>query len=459
MAYKSRPFLLVLGVGAILSHLIYAQSNTNPSAPAPDARSERGMRVGGSNPEAGRLLHEGIDAMQRGDSTAARDDFLRVTEIDAGFRGAHAYLGLLFLGENEFEPAAQEFRKELALQPESMKVLRMLAATLTRMQKTEEAATVWRKLLDLDPGNRAASASLADMLSETGKSSEAIGILQKALALAPGDDQLQVLLGKASILNGQKDQGVAMVQKAIGPKSSYTALYIAAGALADAGLSLPVARQYAELAMHQAETASQKTGSDDASLEVTRQLGLIWDAVGWVYFRLGYLPQAEGYLRAAWDLTQSPKVGDHLAQDCQSQGHREDAIQIYQEALSILHGQRGEIAEHYEKLTGEKAASAPHATGELIRARTTRILERGKHHIGKATFSLAMTLNDDPEVNYASGDREFSEMAGSIATAQISMTFPSRSKARMLRRGVLTCTKSQCDLKLLTADEAAPLHY
>src|SRR5438132_5111828 len=49
-------------------------------------------------------------------------------------------------------------------------------------------------------------------------------------------------------------------------------------------------------------------------MQHTHRLGMYWDTLGWIYFRMGTLDQVEKYLSAAWNLLQDPVIGDHLGQ-------------------------------------------------------------------------------------------------------------------------------------------------
>ena len=58
----------------------------------------------------------------------------------------------------------------------------------------------------------------------------------------------------------------------------------------------------------------------------------ILDSMGWAYFRLGKLEQAEDYLRRAYALMPDGEIGAHLGEVLWQQGKQDEARQIWQDA-------------------------------------------------------------------------------------------------------------------------------
>ena len=107
--------------------------------------------------------------------------------------------------------------------------------------------------------------------------------------------------------------------------------------LADANTKLPEALQYAKTAVEEEETASKDvhlSKLDTSDLGHTRHLGAYWDTLGWVYFRMSRLSEAEQYLSAAWDLSQDSLVADHLGQLYEQEHKAAPAIRMYHLALA-----------------------------------------------------------------------------------------------------------------------------
>jgi tetratricopeptide (TPR) repeat protein len=418
-----------------------------------DVSNVKAPSASGSNPEADKLFAKGMEAYQAHDTTGAEQALRRVLGINASYPSAHGNLGIVYLAQNKPELAVDELRKEEDIQPGNAQVYRLLAFTLSELHRNDEAMEQWRRLLRVDPGNREAAVRAGHMLLAAHRYADTIELLESAYGLSP-DDEIKVILGAAYLQSGKKDKGITLLHAAPA-NSDYRTLGALAFALADNNLDLENARKYAESAMRGAEAASPAGGSDKDALEITRQLGPIWDTVGWVYFRMGYVPQAEPFLKSAWDLTQQPEVAGHLAQLLESQGKRADALHMLQLGLAASGETSGKLTEQYEKLAGEKnlpAANLSAAKDELIRARWSRI-EGGKHAVGETTFSLAVVSGSIDQVQCIRGDRQLCGLADSITNIDISFPYRTGSKARVFRLGQLSCTtKSHCDFALILPD-------
>ena len=51
--------------------------------------------------------------------------------------------------------------------------------------------------------------------------------------------------------------------------------------------------------------------------------------MGWISYRLGRLPQAEGYLREAWKTMRNAEVAAHLGEVLWASGQKEEARSIW----------------------------------------------------------------------------------------------------------------------------------
>ena len=70
------------------------------------------------------------------------------------------------------------------------------------------------------------------------------------------------------------------------------------------------------------------------ALELSPENGAFLDSLGWVYFRLGRLPEAEENLRRAVSKTPGdPTVHDHIAQVLMAESKVQEAIQQWQTSL------------------------------------------------------------------------------------------------------------------------------
>src|SRR5207247_6679051 len=99
--------------------------------------------------------------------------------------------------------------------------------------------------------------------------------------------------------------------------------------MAAAGKKLPEALAYAQTAVREEEEASSQLKTDDLQVEDmqhTHRLGMYWDTLGWIYFRMGTLDQVEKYLSAAWSRLQDAVLGDQLGQLYDKKNKTQQAI-------------------------------------------------------------------------------------------------------------------------------------
>jgi cytochrome c-type biogenesis protein CcmH/NrfG len=60
----------------------------------------------------------------------------------------------------------------------------------------------------------------------------------------------------------------------------------------------------------------------------------IMDSMGWVYFRMGNLAEAEVLLRRAYAIRSDPEIGIHLGEVLWQKGEQVDARKLWAEVLA-----------------------------------------------------------------------------------------------------------------------------
>jgi tetratricopeptide (TPR) repeat protein len=434
----------------------------------PKTMQEAMIAAARDNPEAAQLMRTAAEAMQRQDLTGAEESLRRVAELYPHYPGVHAALAGVYGSRRDIDGLVREMKTELDNYPEFSASYRTVAQVLLSLHRTAEALEVYRKWVALDPSNRDAALGYSNLLSDDKKYPEAIDVLEKALKLSPDSSSLQSALGTAYLSNRQTEQGVALLAKALKADSSGLAFNDAAYKLADMNVDLDQAKEWGDKALAQAEAESVKADSEQAGLAGALHLGMVWDTVGWIYFRRGEYQQALLYLRAAWLLQPLPDVGDHLGQLYEKLGKKQEAAHLYKLALASSGGgsHTEEIRRHYEQVSGEKSGDIDlpvlrrHDSGpagssleeELSRMRTIQ-LSPAASTSGSATFSIVFSPGKVDEVKYLSGEESLKPMAAKIAAAKFNVEFPDAGPVRMYRRGVLVCSKlSGCDVALLLPD-------
>jgi tetratricopeptide (TPR) repeat protein len=129
-----------------------------------------------------------------GNDEAIQSHLLQMTEgEDAGNGKAHLALGTTQFSMGQVEQAEQSLRKALALEPKSVRTLRILGVVLLRQAEEKSRAT----------GDARRAASLRD---------EAIVLLRQAIALKPNDAAAHVVLGSALRARGRHKEALEVLR-------------------------------------------------------------------------------------------------------------------------------------------------------------------------------------------------------------------------------------------------------
>ena len=422
-----------------------------------------------ANPEAKSRFQDGMKALQNRDFTGAVEAFRAVLRIDPKFPNAHATLGAVYMMRRDSEDAIGEFRKEQEANPKNPVGYRALAEAFTQLHRNDEAIEQWRKLLQVDPKNHDGAVALSGMLVAAKKYPEAIAVLQNALKLTPDSEGLQTNLGFAYLKAGQSDKAVPILEKIAQSETQSEPLNNIAYELADANVDLDHAQEYAEKAVSQTQAQSLLFGaSSPEALKITVELASYWDTLGWVYFRRGDLAKAESYLRAGWELSQSPTIGDHLAQVYAKEGKQSEAEHTYRLALAGYGGNKDEIRQHYQQLTGKPldADQGPvllrrgkngtqimSPEDELSRIRNTKISSSSRVS-GSATYAVAFSAGKANEIAYISGDASLKPVADRLAGTKFHVEIPGQDPVKLVRRGILMCGSTGCDFTMFLPGDA-----
>lgn len=418
------------------------------------------------NPDAARLIAEGADALDRGDSARGEEYFQRVLATDPKFFGIHLLLGAIYLEQGKVEQGLAELAKEEENHPGNSVIYQATAEILLETDHQQEALATLRKWVAAEPKNLDAALELGELLSDNQMYAEAVQELEHTHSLSPESSKVQCALAEAYFKNRQPEQGRSLLKRGVPASASPEDLGRVAYILADNSVELELANQYAERALFQLEAESTTTTDEAIGIANTLRLGYLWDVMGWINFRLGHYQAAVSSLEAAWLLSQRPEAGDHLGQAYEKLGRKEEAAHSFVLAEAAAFGDAEDIRKRYEALTGKKMgdvlgapshhgpntlarASGASPVDELSRLRTVNIT-KSPHASANAIFSIVFSANEPAEVKYLSGAESLKTLAGQISSARFNVKFPDSSRVRLFRRGMAVCgSVTGCDVVLL----------
>jgi tetratricopeptide (TPR) repeat protein len=150
------------------------------------------------------------------DMAVALDQAEKLAKSKEEQESVHFMRGAMYERQKKFEPAEAEFRKVLALNPESASALNYLGYMLAdHGMKLDEANAMVKKALDLDPENGAYLDSLAWVYYRQGKFTEAQGLLERALEKIKTDPTVHDHLGDVYIKLGKTKEAITQWQASL----------------------------------------------------------------------------------------------------------------------------------------------------------------------------------------------------------------------------------------------------
>jgi tetratricopeptide (TPR) repeat protein len=428
-----------------------------------------------SNPEAARAYDEARDEFQKQNVLQEIASLKRAVEIDPKFTRAWLWLGEIYKFTGQADSALQAYHRAMEVAPQEPVTYKALGYTLMGMRRFEEAIAVWQNFSRIAPDDSDGPANLATCLSRLKRYDEAIAALESAVKVSPERAALQFQLGSAYLQTGSDDKAMAAFKLALEANSELDTqnsdmLNSVAYTLAEQKKSLAQALQFAEKAVHAVEEESSKIQVSQLEIQdltVSNRLAAYWDTLGWVHFGLGNLDKAERYLKAAWTVTQSAVIGDHLGQVYQKLGNRREAARAYRLALQTL-GRNGD-PQLRDRLKSSVAALSGGATStsaikdagaELSDERTFKVPQIHDWGGGYKSAEFVIALAKEPGVvgtKFLSGAQELKSASAALSALKSSFPFPDDHEARVVRRGVLSCSEFSkgCVFVFYPADVAA----
>lgn len=277
-------------------------------------RPERSMR--------GVLLERLAALYQSGEQTDLAVDALRqMADVDTD-AGAHVAAEIVetYRAGHDFTKAQQEADADLKKYPDDRTLHIAHAELLADLGKNDQAVAEVKKLMD-GKNDRETDMTLAELYDKAHKFDDAAKALDAAEKLSTTEeDKSRVWFMRGAMYERQKklELSEAEFQKVlkVDPESA-SALNYVGYMLADRNMRLKDALDMITKA-----------------LELEPENGAYLDSLGWVYFRLGRLPEAEENLRKAVAKTPSdPTVHDHMAQVLMAESKVQEAIQQWQTSL------------------------------------------------------------------------------------------------------------------------------
>ncbi|HZR59056.1 MAG TPA: DUF3857 domain-containing protein [Terriglobales bacterium] len=389
-------------------------------------------------------------ALARGNFPAAIGLLKRVLEADPKHKTARMNLGRAYMAIHETDKAIEAFRQQADMNAYDEYAYNSLGWAYTTERKYDEAAVAYNKALEINPLSEYGHAALGGMYSEAKQYEKAVPELEKAVSIKSDNPGLQISLGNAYLNVGQDDKALAAFDRAVELSATPEIWNDIAYQLSLKGVHLDRAQQYSESAVTAVAAALRNTSLDQLNnrdLAAVSSLVANWDTLGWVFFAKGDYAKAEKYVSASWVVDQHGEVGDHLGQIYEKLGRKNDAIRTYAMAISALRP-TPETRAHLAALVGGESkvnAITEKYLSDLQETRTIKLGKATKDEAGTADFFVTLVPSHSGAsaegVKFISGDEKLKVFSEALKTAHYDLNFPDDTPTKILRRGILSCSK------------------
>ncbi len=432
-------------------------TSSTPVTPAPVAteKTPAASTANVLNTDAQALVAEAADALQKGNSDTAATKLAAARALNPEQSGLLTLEGAVAGQKLDYATAEADFRKEGTLHPDlNDKLLPMLLWAQAQQKHPADEINTLDAMRKLKPDDTELPRQEALLLTQTSRHEEAISLLEGVALHHPSDKQLLLALGNAQFAGNRTREGQTTLETALEDTDNPEILNDAAYALADRKLDLTLAEKAAARALTLLDAETSKVSLDTLTAEqLARQnlLGAAWDTRGWIEYLLGNLDTAEVYLRAAWVQSERADTGYHLGMLLEKQGKPQLALALYRMAgsesasegsdaqdLDLLHQRSEELSKN-----GIKADSTQAESVDLANIRSLRLPLLTKGHT-EADFFVLASASAVEKVLFLQGDPQLKDKAPVVQQAlthdRSSLVLPSGSAARLVRRGVLSCS-------------------
>ena len=440
-------------------HEVYAALNSD-SPPANSIQDAISRLADSDNPDAMRAFADAMSQAQSTNMPGVVESLNQAVKADPHFARAWIMLAGIYANIGKPELALETLRKAHADNPDNATLNMALASGLTAQQEYEEAASLLQNIVKSEPANSDIFATLGSVLFISKRYSEAADAVESAIKISPDRARLYSQLGSIYMHGGKQDKAWVAFKKAVELDSSPLMLNNVSYEMADANENLPLSLEYAQRAVHAEEEATAQIKLDELTekdLGSVSSLAAYWDTLGWVYFRLGNLDQAERYLNAAWTISQNAANADHLGQVYEQQHKKDQAVRMYRLALiaSPRLDAMKDTQSRLDRLGGTvKLGRLGNSGGEeLGKLRTVTLSSITSESATGEFFLLFGAGSKVQEVRFVGGSEKLKSADKALSAAAFDMPFPDDGPTRLVRRGGLSCSSiSGCIFVLYTPD-------
>lgn len=259
--------------------------------------------------------------LQSNRTTEAIDVFSRSIELKGDLPDVYCGLGAAYIRAGRLDEAIEALKKGAQERPKDSCIYDDLGVICIRMGKLQEAEPYFRKAIELSPDKAQAYVNLAAALRQQKKDAEAESVLRQGIKSVVDSDNASIRSLLGSMLAKTKwSEAEAQFKEVLrtDPNNAF--------ALNDYGYYLA----------ERGERLNEALDMTERAVNAVPDNGAFLDSLGWAYFKLGRLEEAERCLNKALQGSyRSTAVYEHLGDVYEKQGHRDLAIGMWHKALGF----------------------------------------------------------------------------------------------------------------------------
>jgi len=395
-----------------------------------------------SNLEALHAEQNARKSLQTKDVSSATTALKYAVSLDAGFSRAWIELASVYAQGADKNSALSAFQKAVDADPKQVVPYKILAVVYMSLGKRDDAITTWQKLQGVAPDDPDLVPSLGSLYMAQRRYAEATTLFAAAAQAKPSDAYAHMRLGVVQLRSHNTAQALAELHKALEIDSGAEMLNNVAYEMAEADTQLADALAYSQRSIKDVEDRSQKVDLEKIQKEdwvLPLTLSAYWDTLGWIYFKMGDVTQAESYLNSAWQVSQDGVVGDHLGQVYEKEKKLQAALHIYNLALEA----NPRLEETPSRMRGLAHVPLPKnrisAGEELSRMRTVTLPPIIKESTS-ADFEVLLVGGRIEKAHFVSGSELLRQGGDTLQKTPFEQPLPANSTVHLLRRGAISCS-------------------
>jgi Flp pilus assembly protein TadD len=410
---------------------------------------------------AEQLATTGAQKLDARQNTEAIDLLRRAVALEPRHKFAWNNLGRALAAAGKPNEAIEAYRTAIDVNPYDEYAYNNLGMALQSVGHLDEAENAFRRQLTITPLDKFAHGNLGFLLIRRDRLAEGEAELATAARISPENRVLLAELGHVRLRLGRPGDALATFEQALNETPPAPMLLNnVAYWLAEADTELDRARGYAMKAVEAVEAQLQQDAPAairNDTLRAVASLTHYWDTLGWIDYHRKEFAVARAYLEPAWQLSQDPVIGEHLAVVLGALGESARAAQV----RSMLGAVSGTEAVNSGSGPKPLKVTVEVPAGEaLMRARTIPVTRRG----GGPAYTGEFWVLHGRDGRIGSVRPVRSDPSGTAAAVllegiQLPFLAPTERPLLVLRRGVLDCRPKaeKCFFVLLRPTDVPPV--